>query len=159
MDYLHRSGVCIGVVQHVECATTGTTQNHLVPSQDHKYDITGQNPSVDNVKTATRAHLLVLQHALELAHSTIKRGSPRGVRLQSVMVSSESSKSVQLVDYHIEQGPDSPQDVKSANDREMIRSVLLAVQKLSYLGLPTADTRRPLCLSRNASIPSPTYPA
>ncbi|KAL9043251.1 MAG: hypothetical protein Q9214_003556 [Letrouitia sp. 1 TL-2023] len=135
VDHLHQQGVGIGVVQHAECATTGVNQNHLVPAQDRKYGIPAERFMVDNVKTTTRAQMLALLHALGLARVTIKRGSPRCVRFQSVVVFSESSKVVQLVNHHIEHGPDSLQDVTSTNDRKMIKSVLAAVQRLSRHGL------------------------
>ncbi|KAI6083555.1 hypothetical protein F4821DRAFT_244573, partial [Hypoxylon rubiginosum] len=79
--------------------------------------------------------MLTMLHALGLARTTIKRGFPRGVQLQGVTVYSESARDVLRVNHHIEQGPDSLQDVKSANDRKMIGKVLAAVRKLSRPGL------------------------
>ena len=138
VDYLHRSGVGIGLVQQAQCATTGVTQNHLVPARDRKYGITRQNFGVNNVKTGTRAQMLALLHALGLARSTIKSGPRKDVCFQSIVVFSDSSNAVQLINEHIELGPDSLRYVKSANDRKMIKRVLSAVQKLSRRGLHTS---------------------
>ncbi|KAI4166371.1 MAG: hypothetical protein LQ342_000261 [Letrouitia transgressa] len=134
VDHLHRQGVGIGVVQHAECATTCVNQNHLVRAQDRKYGIPAKRFMVDNVKTATRAQILALLHALALARATVKQGSPRCVQFQSVVVFSESSKVVQLVNHHMEHGPDRLEDVTSTNDRKMIKKVLTAVQRLSHHG-------------------------
>ena len=55
----------------------------------------------------------------------------KDICFQSIVVFSKSSNAVRLINQHIEQGPDSLRDVRSANDRKMIKRVLSAVQKLS----------------------------
>ena len=97
VDYLYRQGAGMGIVQRAECATTGIINNHLIPGQERKYDIARENLVVENFKTAGRAQMLALVHALGLAHGTIKRGCPNAVQPQRVTVFSDSLKVVQTI--------------------------------------------------------------
>jgi len=94
VDYVYHQGAGIGVVQRAECAMTGIIKNQLIPGQERKYDITRENLVVENIKTAGRAQMLALVHALGLARGTIKRGCPNAVQLQKVTVFSDSPKVV-----------------------------------------------------------------
>jgi len=107
VDYLYRQGAGIGVVQSAECATTGIIKNQLILSQERQYGITRENLTVENVKTAGRAQMLALVHALGLAHGMIKRGCPNAAQVQQVTVFSDSLKAVQTINYHIKHAPES----------------------------------------------------
>ena len=67
VDYLYRQGAGIGVVQRAECATTGIIKNQVIPGQERKYGVTRENLVVENIKSAGRAQMLALVHALGMA--------------------------------------------------------------------------------------------
>jgi ribonuclease HI len=138
VDYVYRQGAGIGVVQRAECATTGIIKNQLIPGQKRKYGITRENLVVENIKTAGRAQMFALVHALGLAHGTIKRGCPKAVQLQKVTVFSDSPKVVQTINHHIKYAPDSLRDAASTNDRSIIKRVIAGVRRLSRRGLEVA---------------------
>lgn len=138
VDYLYRQGAGIGVVQQAECATTGVIKNQLIPGQERKYGITRENLVVQNIKTAGRAQMLALVHALGLAHGTIKRGCPKAVQIKKVTVFSDSPKVVHTINQHIKYAPDRLRDVASTNDRSMIKRVIARVRRLSRRGLEVA---------------------
>ncbi len=138
VDYMYRRGAGMGVVQRAECATTGIIKNQLVQGQERKYGITRENLVVENVKTARRAQMLALVHALGLAHGTIKRGCPKAVQLQKVTVFSDSPKVVQTIKHHIKYAPDSLRDVGSTKDRSIIKRIVAGASRLSRRGLEVA---------------------
>ncbi|KAJ9606195.1 hypothetical protein H2200_009156, partial [Cladophialophora chaetospira] len=138
VDHLHRQGAGIGVVQRVECAMTGITKSQLIPSQQRKYSFTREKLVVDNVKTAGRAEMLAVVHALGLARATMKRGCPKTAQVQRVNVFSDSLKAVQTINYHLKHGLESLDGVKSTNDGSMIKRVVTKVRELSRLGLEVA---------------------
>jgi hypothetical protein len=135
VDHLHRGGAGIGITQHAECTTVRHSKKHRLPAREAKYSICGQDFQKKNIKTAPRAEMLAMQHALGLARSTIKEGIPRGFNLQWIKLFSEAWYVVQLVNHHRERGPKSLSEVTSTNDREMIKRVLSAIKKVSRLGL------------------------
>ena len=138
VDYLYGQGAGIGIVQRAECATTGITKNHLLPSEERKYGVTRGKLGVENIKTAGRAQMLALLHALCLARATVKRGYPKTTQLQKVTVFSDSPKIVQSINHHAKYAPDSLQDVKSTNDRSLIQKVIAGIRRLSRRGLEVA---------------------
>lgn len=139
VDYLYGQGAGIGVVQRAECATTGIIRNQIIPNQERRYGITREKLGVENVKTAERAQMLALVHALGLAlglaYGTIKQGRSRAFQPQKVTVFSASVKAVQTINHHIKQASNSLRDVASTNDRSIIKRVIARVQRLSRCGL------------------------
>ena len=135
VDYLRRQGAGVGIVQQAKCLATDTINHQLIPDQERKYGIKGENLAVENVKTAERAEMLALLHALGLARGTVKRSSQRAVELKRVAVFSESLEVVGKINHHLKYAPHSLQDVASANDRAIIKRVIAGVRKLSRHGL------------------------
>lgn len=101
---------------------------------------TRENLVVENVKTAERAQMLGLVHALGLAHGTIKQGFSKAMHPQKVTVFSTSIKTVQTINHHIKHDSNSLQDVVSTNDRSLIKRVIAGVHRLSRCGLEVVLT-------------------
>ncbi|KAL9088904.1 MAG: hypothetical protein Q9165_005961 [Trypethelium subeluteriae] len=135
VDCVYRQGAGIGIVQRAECAATGTIKRQPILDQERKYGFSREDLAVENIKTHARAHIIALVHALGLARGTIKRRSSLATKVQKVAVYSDSLKVVELINHHIKHAPASLANVKSTNDRSMIKRVIIAAQKLSRQGL------------------------
>lgn len=142
VDYVHGQGAGIGVVQRAECATTGILKHQQIPCQERRYGYKRKSLVVENIKTSSRAKMLALVHALDLAHDTIKRGYHKAIQLRKVVVFSDADATmvVQTVHHHIEHNPDSLRDVARTNDRLMIKRVIDRVQRLTRHGLEVTIT-------------------
>lgn len=138
VDYLHRRGAGIGVVQRAECTKTGAFQNDRIPGQERKYSYSRKDLVVKNIKTAARAQMLAMVHALGLAHRTVKRRCPKAVQLQKVTIFSDLPSAVQAVNHHMNYNANSLRDVVSTNDRSIIKRIVARVRKLSHRGLEVA---------------------
>jgi hypothetical protein len=79
--------------------------------------------------------MLAVQQALEFSRTTVKKGLPPRVRLQGVIVLSESPTVAQLLNHHLVLGLDSLEEVDNTKDREMIKKVLLSAQLMLHHGL------------------------
>ncbi|KAL9078421.1 MAG: hypothetical protein Q9157_002649 [Trypethelium eluteriae] len=123
VDYVYCQGAGVGIVQRAECAVTGIDKKQVIPDQEHKYGFSREKLVVENIKTPARAHMLALVHALGLANGTIKRHSSQATKVQKVAVYSDSFKIVESINHHIKHAPTSLAEVKSTNDRLMIKRV------------------------------------
>lgn len=136
VDYLYGQGAGIGIVLRAEntSRTTGM-KGPTIPTQERNFSVTREQLGPENVKTAGRAEMLALVHALGLAYGTIRRLRTRVDRPQEVTVLCRSPKVVQTVNYHVKHASDSFREVASANDRSMIKRVVTSVRRLSRRGL------------------------
>ena len=137
VDHKHLQGAGIGVVQRAECPSTGTLKNDRIPGQELKYSYSRQELVTNNIKTATRAHMLAMLHALGLASRTVQARRQSGW-IRKIIIYSNLHSAVQAVNHHITQNIDSLQDVASTSDRSLIKKVVTKVRKLSRVGLEVA---------------------
>lgn len=123
MDHIHLRGAGIAVVQRAECPSAGALKNDRIPGQELKYSYSRQELVTNNIKTATRAHMLAMIHALGLASRTAKALCQSGL-VRKIVIFSELPSAVQAVNHHITHNTDSLQHVASTNDRALIKKVV-----------------------------------
>ncbi len=138
VDYLHRRYAGISVVQRAECVNTSAFKNDRIPGRELKYSYSRDDLVTKNIKTAKRAQMLAIIHALGLAYGTVKRLQPNTLPLRKVVLLSESPSAVHTVKHYIHQDPSCLKDIASANDRLLIEGIVARVRNLSRRGLEVA---------------------
>jgi hypothetical protein len=124
VDFVRAQGVGIGIVQHAT-PSTGIVERKLGITRDHF--------TRENVKTPRRAHMLTILHALGLARGTVKR---HGIQVQKVTVFCNEATVCRQITWYISHGVKAlEEDVASANDRAMIKRVVVAVRELTKRGI------------------------
>jgi ribonuclease HI len=140
VDYIYGQGAGIGILQRVECSESGKTQNNLIPRnlKARGFGIKREKRTLENIRTAQRAELLALVHALGLAHGTIGRGtaSRNGLWPSRVSVAGDSERVAKRINYYrTEKGAEELKEVKSADDFSMITRVLAQLRRLEVMGI------------------------
>lgn len=133
VDYVHRQGLGIGIVQQVErmvqYGAKKARAEHASPTKEQKYSIKRENFRAQNVKTEERAYMLALLHALGMAYDTVRKNGTKGSsHVDEVVVAMSSPAVVETVDYHIQNAPKSLKLVTKMNDRLMIARVVKAMK-------------------------------
>jgi hypothetical protein len=124
VDFVRAQGVGIGIVQHAT-PSTGIVERKVGITRDHF--------TRENVKTPRRAHMLAILHALGLARGTVKR---HGIQVQKVTVFCNEATACRQITWYISHGVKAlEEDVASANDRAMIKRVVVAVRELTKRGI------------------------
>ncbi|KAK3633351.1 hypothetical protein LTR56_013334 [Elasticomyces elasticus] len=134
VDYVHAQGLGIGIVQQVIRESARTPTRSIIKVKKQKYGIKAQYFTPENVKTFRRAHMLGLLHSLGLACSIItdsKSGFNHVGSVRVIFASPAAAATVRLIKHHIENGPESLEDVVSTDDQMMIKRVVAAVRKLA----------------------------
>ncbi|KAK3621896.1 hypothetical protein LTR56_013414 [Elasticomyces elasticus] len=134
VDYVHAQGPGIGIVQQLIRESARTPTRSIIKVKKQKYGIRPQYFMAENVKTFKRAHMLGLLHTLGLACSTTtdpKSGLSHVGSVRVIFASPAAAATVRLIKHHIENAPESLEDVVSTNDQMMIKRVVAAVRKLA----------------------------
>ncbi|KAK5690806.1 hypothetical protein LTR97_011967 [Elasticomyces elasticus] len=134
VDYVHAQGLGIGIVQQVIRESARTPTRSIIKVKKQKYGFKPQYFTAENVKTIGRAHMLGLLHTLGLACSTTadpKSGFSQIGSARVVFASPAAAATIRLIKHHIENAPESLEDVISADDQMIIKRVVAAVRKLA----------------------------
>ncbi|KAK5741369.1 hypothetical protein LTR17_004076 [Elasticomyces elasticus] len=134
VDYVHAQGLGIGIVQQLIRESARMPTRSIIKVKKQKYGIKPQYFTAENVKTFGRAHMLGLLHSLGLACSTTTdptRGFSHVGFVRVVFASPAAAATVRLIKHHIENAPESLEDVISTDDQLMIKRVVAAVRKLA----------------------------
>jgi hypothetical protein len=134
VDYVHKQGLGIGIVQQTELMIVDDAKraraSHASPTTEQKYSVKGGSFRAENVKTEERAYMLALLHALGMAYGTVKNnGTKESSHVDEVVIATSSSTVVETVNHHIQNAPESLEQVTKLNDRLMIGKVVEAVKK------------------------------
>ena len=128
IDFVPCQGIGVGIIQR---SPTGAARNNIFPIEKRKYSVKRSQFSAENVKTQNRAYMFAILHAMGLARGTIKRRCTATIRIRSVTVLCDSSTVVDLIAFHRDHSPASLENVRSTNDRSMIKRVLKGIRELS----------------------------
>jgi hypothetical protein len=95
VDYVHRQGLGIGIVQQVEqmvqYGAKKARAEHVSPTKEQKYSIKRENFGAQNVKTEERAYMLAILHALGMAYGTVrKNGTKESSYVDEVVITTSS---------------------------------------------------------------------
>jgi len=131
---VQRQGLGIGIVQQAEIVVAEGAKraraSHVSPTKEKKYSVKRELFRAQNVKTKDRANMLALLHALGMAHDTVrKNGTEESSRVEEVVLVTSSPTVVESVNHHIQNAPESLEQVPKMNDRLMIKRVVKAVKK------------------------------
>jgi hypothetical protein len=137
VDYVHKQGLGIGIVQQAErTAESGAKRaraSHASPRTEQKYSVKGGSFRAENVKTEERAYMLALLHALGMASGTVKKNDTKErSHVDEVVIATSSPTVVEIVNHHIQNAPESLEQVTKLNDRLMIKRVVEAVKKKKF---------------------------
>jgi hypothetical protein len=134
VDYVHKQGLGIGIVEQAERMVVDGAKraraSQASPTTEQKYSVKGGSFRAENVKTEERAYMLALLHALGIAYETVKKnGTEESSHVDEVVIATSSSTVVETVNHHIQNAPESLEQVTKMNDRLMIGRVVEAVKK------------------------------
>jgi hypothetical protein len=132
VDHVGGQGAGIGVIM----ASRVTLQDGRtvdLPGVDRSYGITREQLAVQEIKTATRAHVHAMSHALGLATNMIKLIDPINNPMMAfkVTVLVDSTRMVENINLHVSRGCDNLAGVRRDRDRTMIKQVVDAVGYLT----------------------------
>ena len=111
------------------------------PTKEQKYSVKGEFFRAENVKTKERAHMLALSHALGMAYGTVKKnGTKEGSHVEEVKTVIPSTSVAETVNHHVQDSPESLEDIAETNDRVMIGRVTKHVRKVFRRGVNVSIT-------------------
>ena len=145
VNYVPGQGLGIGIVQQaervVEDGAKKPRAGNVLSTKEQKYSIKGEFFTAENVKTRERSYMLALLHALGMAYCMIKKnGTEEPSRVEDVQIAASLPAVVETVDHHIQNSPESLEQVTKLNDREMIARVVRAAKKVFRRGVSVSIT-------------------
>ncbi|KAM0691346.1 hypothetical protein Q7P36_010117 [Cladosporium allicinum] len=133
VDYVHRQGLGIGIVQQVEqmvqYGAKKARAEHVFPIKEQKYSIKRENFRAQNVRTEERAYMLALLHALGMAYDTVRKNDTKeSSYVDEVVITTSSPTVIETVNHHIQNAPKSLKQVRKMSDWLIMKRVVKAVR-------------------------------